>query len=1659
MDEALSLQAQTEPVANTSNHGTEEASEPIANSYSSDDDVKDASALHEANGTAPPLDSTPLPTLRPSPPPSQKRKYSETLSQEPQFKSEKKVFKKRYASPPWNLPVADGPTTLKSADGRRISGRVNRDTPTASDVDAPARVRSNSRPQSASRVPSPPWKEVKAEGPTTITVDGKRKSGRVNKELAQGEEKKPSRVSPRSHKKKDVDSTAVSAGKNGKIEAMSRGSHTVKPEAADGETPHKRSHKSKPSVFHAQLDGPTSPKVSKAPGKNVSTVTRPPPSSVASPQTSRPRITIRLGARPPARPLPYPHPLAQPPSPPRPPQLNLVQLLELHDLRAKQEPWVFSNDVPPEPEHFVKVAETNAKKEAEIRQRLLRAGQPGGELTPEVAQIYQADHQDEPDKQYSHVDHLVAHALHLRVLQQREKTLHRQWARKLVQEAAEYVKERAGPTEEDIQAQIDREYRIIWKQVNADVGAKWDLVRQHCEKLRLEEWQRQEDLRREERLQRQLMRNEQLLRRQRGEADSDEDSIGDVSMSEEEASDLASEDMSSSESSADEVGAGSDSGEMTEEQLAEYLKSRGSESAIPMDIEPQTQQEAEVEEEVEQERPKKRRKTLLDGDDEMADANSQPPDTPVDASSAPLTTELDEVAPELLDSSSADGDEDDDGSMGNMSDEDMSSSEEEEEEENADAESERAESDTAATSEEPETSWIHSLLTKKEKAAIPAPEASDVDDEMDEDEDYHTPEEIAVPKDDGDKLDISMTDAEPAERTDPPELKTDYEATDRMDIASQAPEPADTETDPAARSPELGARDRRLTPVPTLLRGTLRSYQHAGLHWLATLYENGTNGILADEMGLGKTIQTISLLGHLAEEHQVWAPHLVIVPTSVLLNWVTEFQKFLPGFRVLAYYGPIEERREKRKHWVGDPHHENREKRGYNVVVTSYQIALKDLPAIRNVAWHYLVLDEAHNIKNFLSQRFQSLIRLRTSARLLLTGTPLQNSLTELWSLLTFLTAGDDDPAHGELQDFLSNWKEPVKEIFEAGVQKLSNQAENVVKNLHTSLRPFLLRRLKNEVEKDLPKKTEQVIVCKLSKRQRQLYNEFLGLSSTKEKLLNGNAVSAGSVLLSLRRVCNHPSLFAERPIRTSYAMPSTPVTRFEPKQRAVLRLLGEQENVPLAMLLTAREKHASGLTRRSRQLNSSIKLVEELRQLEGQPETEADLSTISGCRTFQALQQRRQRLSHLRSCIHVTIARTSQSPVYGSDLRETLTIRYTRKPTSVTNLRLAAQSHRHGESYLDSCQLLRMAVKTLPDRASLMLDSVEKFTFVTPEAVAPVLDYCIPPRTQAILRQDAAYPAEDPFAVSRTKQQIAFPDRQLLMYDSGKLQRLARLLRDLQSRGSRSLIFTQMTSVLDILEAFLNLLNLPYLRLDGSTNVERRALMAAEFNRPDSRYAVMILSSRAGGIGLNLTGASSVIFYDLDWNPQMDRQCMDRAHRIGQVRDVEVYKLVSEKTIEENILKRANQKSLLDEVVVQRGQFTTEWKPSGADDLAGAAVDRLFGGDSGNAANERSMGHVLASVEDGEDAQAARKAAAEENTDDFIFEDHKTSRSGTSVPPTPGAAHTEAHVEQDEHEGHVDQYMMKWMTWMLERQPFVPPTVRKPDATGRDRSHRKRKR
>jgi helicase SWR1 len=316
-------------------------------------------------------------------------------------------------------------------------------------------------------------------------------------------------------------------------------------------------------------------------------------------------------------------------------------------------------------------------------------------------------------------------------------------------------------------------------------------------------------------------------------------------------------------------------------------------------------------------------------------------------------------------------------------------------------------------------------------------------------------------------------------------------------------------------------------------------------------------------------------------------------------------------------------------------------------------------------------------------------------------------------------------------------------------------------------------------------------------------------------------------------------------------------------------------------------------------------------------------------------------------------------------------------------------------------------------------------------------------------------------------KMSIAFPDKRLLQYDCGKLQRLDKLLRQLQAGGHRALIFTQMTKVLDILEQFLNIHGHRYLRLDGATKIEQRQILTDRFNN-DTRVLAFILSSRSGGLGINLTGADTVIFYDLDWNPAMDKQCTDRAHRIGQTRDVHIYRFVSEHTIESNILRKASQKQMLDDVVIQEGDFTTDYMNklsyrdmlddnTAEDDVAGLAMDRLLGNDRTNLA-------VLEQAEDHEDRAAAKVAVREvQHADDGDFEDKTataTPRTNDAQTPGPFAANETALAEAQAHDegAHdIDEYMIRLQTHLMRDVPLGPGKDKRKKGKRRD-EHRVRR-
>ncbi|XP_065424630.1 E1A-binding protein p400 isoform X25 [Chrysemys picta bellii] len=301
--------------------------------------------------------------------------------------------------------------------------------------------------------------------------------------------------------------------------------------------------------------------------------------------------------------------------------------------------------------------------------------------------------------------------------------------------------------------------------------------------------------------------------------------------------------------------------------------------------------------------------------------------------------------------------------------------------------------------------------------------------------------------------------------------------------------------------------------TPSLLYGTLREYQKIGLDWLAKLYKKNLNGILADEAGLGKTVQVIAFFAHLASNEGNWGPHLVVVRSCNILKWELELKRWCPGLKILLYFGSQRELRAKRQEWM--------EPNSFNVCITSYKQLFKGNHAFMKIRWKYLVVDEMQQIKNMTEKHWEALFNLRSQHRLLLIDTPLHNTLMELWTMVHFLIPG----ISRSYLDF------PVK----AANEENQDYCHKLVIRLHRMIQPFILRRSKRDVEKQLTKKYEHVLKCRLSNRQKAMYEDVILQPGTQEALKSGHFVSVLYVLMQLQRICNHPDLINPRLSSSSY--------------------------------------------------------------------------------------------------------------------------------------------------------------------------------------------------------------------------------------------------------------------------------------------------------------------------------------------------------------------------------------------------------------------------------------------------------------------------------------------------------------------------------------------
>jgi DNA helicase INO80 len=760
-------------------------------------------------------------------------------------------------------------------------------------------------------------------------------------------------------------------------------------------------------------------------------------------------------------------------------------------------------------------------------------------------------------------------------------------------------------------------------------------------------------------------------------------------------------------------------------------------------------------------------------------------------------------------------------------------------------------------------------------------------------------------------------------------------------------------------------------PQPKLLSCTLKEYQLKGLNWLVNLYEQGINGILADEMGLGKTVQSISVMAYLVEKYNIWGPFLVIAPASTLHNWQQEITRFVPDLKVLPYWGNAKDRKILRKFW--DRKHVTYNKESpFHVLVTSYQLVVQDAQYFQKIRWQYMILDEAQAIKSSQSSRWKSLLGFHSRNRLLLTGTPIQNNMQELWALLHFIM-----PSLFDSHDEFSEW---FSKDIESHAQSNTKLNEDQLKRLHMILKPFMLRRVKKHVQKELGDKIELDVFCDLTYRQRAYYTNLrskISLMDLIEKAVGDEQDSATlmNLVMQFRKVCNHPDLFERAETRSplSFAYFAETASFMREGQNVSVgystrnlieyrlpRLVcrnGGRLDIPGA------ENPKAGFRGRYLDNLMNIWTQDHIHQSSKQNGTFSwlrladvsanEASKIAKKDIFQRaidLVDKPERLARF----NIAYDKDDGSYVPKRSMLNIVEFQSRAPLAEITS-----------EGYMQN--LLNVSQSAFEETGLNIIERCAK-----PGASAPPIElYCssqgviaekertffnVPMRTalygiseiseQAMLESKidtVALSARNKLpAPTNTRERYAHiqvPSMQRFVTDSGKLRQLDALLKELKRNDHRVLLYFQMTRMIDLMEEYLTYRNYKYCRLDGSTKLEDRRDTVSDFQSDPSIF-VFLLSTRAGGLGINLTSADTVIFYDSDWNPTIDSQAMDRAHRLGQTRQVTVYRLITRGTIEERIRKRALQKEEVQRVVISGGagaqvDFNTRSRENRTKDIA----------------------------------------------------------------------------------------------------------------------------
>lgn len=749
-------------------------------------------------------------------------------------------------------------------------------------------------------------------------------------------------------------------------------------------------------------------------------------------------------------------------------------------------------------------------------------------------------------------------------------------------------------------------------------------------------------------------------------------------------------------------------------------------------------------------------------------------------------------------------------------------------------------------------------------------------------------------------------------------------------------------------------------PQPKMLKCQLKEYQIKGLNWLANLYEQGINGILADEMGLGKTVQSISVMAYLAETHNIWGPFLVIAPASTLHNWQQEITKFIPSFKALPYWGNGKDRKILRKFWDRKQLRYTKES-PFHVLITSYQLVVADAQYFSKVKWQYMVLDEAQAIKSSSSARWKSLLSFHCRNRLLLTGTPIQNSMQELWALLHFIMPSLFD-SHEEFSDWFS------KDI-ESHATTNSQLNEQQLKRLHMILKPFMLRRVKKNVQQELGDKIEIDVYCNLTNRQRLLYRMLRSQINVMDLLERANSDEGTQSLMNLvmqfRKVCNHPDLFERADVKSAFNFATFGQTNVLGRDPPILDVQYSAQNairLPISKFLYRNggfleipsENSSAGF--RGKYLDNvfNIWTKDYISANAGNGTKAFEFIKLAGISPSQ-LSFAGQNGLFERALEKYNISgqeSINYDDVYNGEFTPKNKLLLLSKPenlqskaklSGVWNDLLSVGERVAQDSYYNVIERAYANKVECPpisldctDRSLISAQNHNLFNRNIRQALYPMTL-----NQEWNLLQSGIKPFDFPPSNLYPKAQnsqagystIRLPSMARFITDSGKLAKLDQLLAELKANDHRVLIYFQMTKMMDLLEEYLTFRQYRYVRLDGSSKLgDRRDLVHDWQTKPE--LFVFLLSTRAGGLGINLTAADTVIFYDSDWNPTIDSQAMDRAHRLGQTKQVTVYRLLVKGTIEERMRDRAKQKMHVQNVVME-GRDPAGMPPQGSVDFS----------------------------------------------------------------------------------------------------------------------------